>query len=559
MGDEKRVRYLKVDRGRYFYQRRVPLDLQPLLGPRWLIACGDVTLAKAIQIIVTQAEEHDQLIGSLRTEDGRARFLIEEEQAHRVVSEAWANKQSSRRLVLVPGPGDRGLIEIDGNTEFRRSVGALLSDLDRERAGEIPNATIIAQFYQGIAKALRADIDAHAIIVPDFKVLRDALEEVLSDGVKVDVQFTAPMPPRMHTLEYLDQLKTLHDYAFGPDSLRPKLADDIDEYELIKRKLERRISSVSPATDTITAVLERSMDHNSIRDNTRRKYRRDTARLVRLIGDVPVGHIRPENLRRLRDQEAPSMKPASLHAIFTPIKSMLNYAFRNQIIQNNPMLGLTLPTDRRTVEEQKWRKFDPYQITRILDSVDDIWGQRVRGLADDRRIVIRMVVRVLAYTAMRPIEVLRLRPEDVEPRLIRITGSKNEGSDRVFPLHPAILDFHEFVHGGSMSTFRSSETDPVTPVRHKFDKLIHVNLNPPITDPKQVFYSLRSTFQNAMRRAGAPIDVRRAILGHKEAGALRHDDDGPEFQAKMGWVRKTDPTRPYSNPSDGDDEETDFE
>jgi len=46
MGDEKRVRYLKIDRGRYSYKRRVPLDLQPLLGPRWLIPCGDVTFAK---------------------------------------------------------------------------------------------------------------------------------------------------------------------------------------------------------------------------------------------------------------------------------------------------------------------------------------------------------------------------------------------------------------------------------------------------------------------------------------------------------------------------------
>lgn len=104
-----------------------------------------------------------------------------------------------------------------------------------------------------------------------------------------------------------------------------------------------------------------------------------------------------------------------------------------------------------------------------------------------------------------------MRPEDVKPLLIRVMGSKNEGSDRVIPIHPAICDFHEFVHGGGMSTFRSSVADPVTPVRHNFDKLIHVRLSPPITDPKQVLYSLRSTFQNAMRRAGAPIDVRRAI------------------------------------------------
>ncbi len=55
MGDEKRIRYLKIDRGRYSDQRRVQLDRQPFLGPRWLIPCGDVSFVKVVQNIVTQA------------------------------------------------------------------------------------------------------------------------------------------------------------------------------------------------------------------------------------------------------------------------------------------------------------------------------------------------------------------------------------------------------------------------------------------------------------------------------------------------------------------------
>jgi hypothetical protein len=305
VGDEKRVRYLKIDRGRYSYQRRVPLDLQPLLGPRWLIPCGDVTFAKAVQIIVTQAEEHDQLIVSVRTQDGRARFLVEEAQASRAIDEAWPKMSSPSVYRWADMPEDGSLIPIDGNPEFWRSVGALLRNIDRERVGDLPNSEVIAVFCQSIAKASRASDDVQLVIAPDFKLLRDLLEEFRRDGAVVDVQFTAPMPPRMHDLEYLDRLETLHGLAFGPDSPRPNDADDLDEYEMVKRKLERRISAVSPATDTICAVLERFMDHNSIREATRRKYRRDTARLVRLIGDVPAGHIRPEDLRRLRDQEAP--------------------------------------------------------------------------------------------------------------------------------------------------------------------------------------------------------------------------------------------------------------
>jgi integrase len=492
-----------------------------------LVSCGDVSFAKAVQIIVTQAEEHDQLVASLRTEDGRARFLVEQNQAHEALFEAWAKQLDPTAKRLVQTPSDEDLIRIEGNPDFWRSVAPLLLSLDRERAGEIPGSDLAGAFYRDITKASRGGYGVQQVIAPDFKMFRDLAEKVRDEGAQVDFQLTAPKPPRMHDREYLDRLNTLRRSAFGPDSPRPKDADDLDEYEIARRKLERRISAISPATDTVSAVLAHFMEHNSIREATRRKYRRDTARLIRLIGDVPVGHIRSEDLRRLRDHEAPKMRPASLHAIFTPIKSMLSYALGNQIIQHDPVRGLTLPTDRRTVEERKWRKFDPDQMARILGAVDVNWGQAIRGLSNERRIAIRMAVRVLAYTAMRPIEVLRLRPEDVEPWLIRVMGSKNEGSDRVIPVHPAIRDFHCFIHGGGMETFRSSKTDPVTPVRHNFDKLIHDKLDPPIADPKQVLYSLRSTFQNAMRRAGAPVDVRRAILGHKEAGALRHYDDGP--------------------------------
>lgn len=65
-------------------------------------------------------------------------------------------------------------------------------------------------------------------------------------------------------------------------------------------------------------------------------------------------------------------------------------------------------------------------------------------------------------------------------------------------------------------TFRTLKTDQVEPVRYNFRRLTRDLMDPPITDPKKVIYSLRSTFSNTMRRAGAAPEVRRAILGHSE-------------------------------------------
>ena len=70
LSDEEKVPYLKIDRGRYFYQRRVPLKMQAHPGSRrWQLPCGDVSYYKAVQMVVTWAEEYDELIASLRDPD----------------------------------------------------------------------------------------------------------------------------------------------------------------------------------------------------------------------------------------------------------------------------------------------------------------------------------------------------------------------------------------------------------------------------------------------------------------------------------------------------------
>lgn len=66
MADTKRIRYLKIDRGRFLYQRRVPKDFQDDLREKmWLRPCGDVTYSKAVQMVVTWAEKHDEMIAVL--------------------------------------------------------------------------------------------------------------------------------------------------------------------------------------------------------------------------------------------------------------------------------------------------------------------------------------------------------------------------------------------------------------------------------------------------------------------------------------------------------------
>ena len=371
-------------------------------------------------------------------------------------------------------------------------------------------------------------------------------------GAKIIVQMI-DQNSRLDAQDRLIRYRTILAEAFGPHAVRPSNPDDRDEFDLVKRKLERRISEIAGDPNTITRVAERYYDFAGIRPGVRVKYRRNIGKLVNALGDMPVAHLTAGHLRTFRDAQAKTMLGTSLAAVFTPIKGLLNFAVDEQIIQNNPMGSVKLQKDKRSIEERKWKPYRPEQMQRLFEAMDRFWGQPVRNMSDERRRAIWWAVRVMAFTAMRPKEVMWLAPSDVTARWIKIRKSKNDGSDRVIPLHPELADFPAFFHAGGLKCFEVQTKDRVQSVRHNFERLTRELMDPPLDHPQQVLYSLRSTFSNAMRRAGADPTMRRAILGHKEAGALRHYDDGPEFIMKRNAIRATDPRTVYPDDDEDDD------
>jgi integrase len=560
MADTKRVRYLKIDRGRFFYQRRVPKELQADLRERmWLRPCGDVTYSKAVQMVVTWAEEHDDLIADL---ENPAKRLVARAKVTRAVKQQMRDTYAELGLprffeMTETLPGEKQLYSLERLPRPWQAAAKMLTDAEMARRGNINSPWLIHRIEERVAAIREGFVLDDVFTVPGFRDVEEYLATQLDAETRAAIKVVVTArPPPIDDSDYLDRIKEAFQIGFGPNVMPPEDSDQRDEFEFVKRKLERKIAELSPAPDTISHVLERYCDFNGIRPATRAKYRRDVGRLIAFIGDVPVKHIRAEDLRNLRNQLLPSMQATSVHATFTPIKGMLRHAVDEQIIDINPMSGVKLPKEKRSVEERKWKKFDPDEMN-VLNAIDQLWGKPVRGLDDKRRVAIAMLVRVLAFTAMRPAEVMRLTPHDVRERSIHVHGSKTDGSDRIIPLHRALSDFPAWIASGDMSVFDSIVGDKVEPLRFNFGRLIHDKIKPPINDPQKVLYSLRSTFSNAMRRAGAPLDVRRQVLGHVQAGAIRHYDDGPEFETLYRWVNKTDPRIPYTGRPDldADDDE----
>lgn len=534
----KKVKYLKIDRGRYYYQRRVPDQFQELLDlTRWQIPCGDVSYAKAVQLVVNWAEEHDDLLKRLKTPQGydaiEAEILRKDDQ----ISKAFMESHGGTRLIV----DGEDVVPIDELEKPWMVALTEVAKLDEYHAAPKAPEYQVLQLKAKIASARREGVKLGKVELTAYPEFVDLAQQHLSECDLVEFEFSSEPPRAMSDERYLDCLREIYDLYFSESSTTPSDPDDRDEYVFAKRRIERKISGVMPDPNSITAVLEKYCRFNSIRPGTQSKYRREIARLVAITGDVPLSHVRATDLKKLRDDLIGTIQAASIQAIFTPIKGIFAFAFDEDLIAENPMAGVKLPKDKRPIEERKWKSFTPAETKRILHAANQHWGRPAKGLSDARREAIHMVVKVLAFSGMRPVEVIRLTADDVNDSWIRITGSKTESSTRVVSLHPEISEFPEWIASGGLDTFQSIKTDQVGSVRHNFGRLIREQMADPIKDSQKALYSLRSTFVNAMRRAGADIQVQRAILGHKEAGAIRHYDDGPEFDVKKKWAEATDP------------------
>jgi integrase len=508
MGRKKDIPYLLHERGRFFYQRRVPKHLHQTVGVRKWHRPAGTNYAKAVAQVVAWADEDDKLIANLSDPDTRQEYRTHErrEREMREAEKNAADDLAYREWLENNGEEDPGFFGEDPLSEH------LNRNTWRELHWMLP-----------------------------------AFEERYKSVYNTEVIYTAegeferklPIPKAMDRDESYDYLVALNGSAFGPHAEMPTDPDERTEFDVWKMRLERKIARVAPAKDTLKGVAER---YFSFVDSKPATLRHINA-LVDQVGNVPIHHVTATMLREHRDRLMARMIPSSVHAHFTPIKGLFAYAIDEELVDTNPVAGVRLPRDKRSVEEVKWLPFSPSEMSGILSVAAEYWGQPIAGVSRERREALLMLTRVLAYTAMRPIEIMSLRPENVDEMAIQIEGGKTKSAWRVVPLHPAIRDFPAWLRGSGMETFAEIKTDPVTPLRQNFSKLIRKRLSPPVIEERKALYSLRSTFSNAMRRAGAPADIRRAILGHAEGGALRHYDDGPEFDLKREWIEKTDPCR----------------
>lgn len=237
MTDIRKVKYLKIDRGRYYYQRRVPDQFRELLGfSKWQMPCGDVSYAKAVQLIVNWGEEHDDLLAKLRTPDG-----YEAIEAGVLRSEDSAIEQFGGTRLFPIDDGFVSFSEIENPWKIALDA---LAELERERANLNAPRVDILQLKEKIARAEHSGSPIGVIEVPPYPEYLEMARAHESDE-KVSFMFDPQLPRAMSNERYRDRLVDILDLYFPTDSTAPDDPDDRDEYVFAKRRLERKISTVT--------------------------------------------------------------------------------------------------------------------------------------------------------------------------------------------------------------------------------------------------------------------------------------------------------------------------
>lgn len=135
----------------------------------------------------------------------------------------------------------------------------------------------LTEDHHAFSYALYEDGDEVTLDLKTFDPLEEAKEAI--NGIYADLLLDNPE----RFVRYQNVLKVCSsEHAELSDDL-----DDRDDFELVRRKLERRIADLAGDPNTTTAVAERYYLHNQIRAGVLRKHHGSIKRLTDHLGDVP--------------------------------------------------------------------------------------------------------------------------------------------------------------------------------------------------------------------------------------------------------------------------------
>lgn len=255
---------------------------------------------------------------------------------------------------------------------------------------------------------------------------------------------------------------------------------------------------------------------------------------VEVIGNIPLHKIERSHILRFRNAllervASEQITGNTANKQLGYLKDMLHTVAVDCEISSDFKL---LFTETRLQEETIPRP--PFEASYVQQSlIDD--KQALDGLNEDARMLCFMMM----DTGARESEIIGLEESDFfldEPvphiwiRKNDIRNLKTKGSDRKIPLAGISLWAAKQIYPRGLSRYHGNPDSASTAINRY---LTENNLRP---TPKHSLYSLRHTFKDRLRDAGAPEEVIDELMGHKKSGPKY--GRGHLLEKKYAWLQK---------------------
>ena len=279
--------------------------------------------------------------------------------------------------------------------------------------------------------------------------------------------------------------------------------------------LDRLQRGAVPTKNGDDTVLEIYLKHAGVTGHFEREARNVWALFKTLTNSKPLKECTREDGRKLVQHfENEGLKTATIHKKIAWLNAACNFAIKENTLRFNPFASIV-------------PRVDDAERRLPLDEADMKVCRRKLGTLSETD---QLLFRLLAATGMRLGEAFQINGEATE-RGVRyvVVGTKTEASKRRVPLPTVVLPYLPKAIKGPL--FAGGP-----PAASK--RLNRFLRDSGIAAAGKVVHSLRHRAADRLRAAGAPVDIRYALLGHETRTVADSYGVGHPVPLLRKWIDK---------------------
>ncbi len=236
-----------------------------------------------------------------------------------------------------------------------------------------------------------------------------------------------------------------------------------------------------------------------------------------VVGEFHVKEVLSDTVRgwllHLMEQ---GLTPRSIHRKITAVKSFYNYLMREEVVENNPALNVTLPKVRKKLPNF----VDENSLNHLLDD-QDVFENSFAGIRN------KLIISLFYGTGIRLAELMGLKDQDINKQecLIKVLGKRQK--ERIIPYPNEVNNLLEkYVIARNEEFGFKPEFLLVTDKGKKvYEKLIYRvvknNLAKVTSLEKKSPHVLRHTYATHLLNKGADLNAVKELLGHSNLAATQ--------------------------------------